>query len=116
MSSDIFIIVPVYNEEQSLAEFYTCLLKVIDSGAETFEVIFINDGSEDQTESMLRQLRQRDPRVKLIHFSRNFGHQMAITADLSFSFPNSWGSLELEPRLYWLPLGGQFYGCGQKAR
>jgi polyisoprenyl-phosphate glycosyltransferase len=85
MSSDISIIVPVYNEEQSLAEFYTCLLKVIDSGADTFEVIFINDGSEDQTESMLRQLRQRDPRVKLIHFSRNFGHQMAITAGISLA-------------------------------
>lgn len=85
MASDISVIVPVYDEEQTLTEFYACLSKVIDSQAETFEIIFVNDGSKDQTETMLRQLRQRDQRVKLIHFSRNFGHQMAITAGINLA-------------------------------
>jgi len=85
MPSDVSIIVPVYNEEATLTQFYSVLAKVIDTEPEQCEIIFINDGSDDQTEPMLRQLHQCDRRVKLIHFSRNFGHQMAITAGINLA-------------------------------
>lgn len=76
------IVVPVYNEENTLAEFYARLSKVIQSLDGESEVLFVNDGSDDQSGAILQQLHQKDRRVRILHLSRNFGHQVAITAGM----------------------------------
>jgi dolichol-phosphate mannosyltransferase len=72
----------VYNEEQVLPELYKQLSPVLDSLDGEAEVVFVDDGSTDQSASFLRGLACRDDRVRTIRFSRNFGHQAAITAGL----------------------------------
>lgn len=76
------IIVPLFNEEAVIPQFYERLKKVMDSQDGDYEIIFINDGSTDRSMEALLKLRQSDPRIKIIEFSRNFGHQIAITAGL----------------------------------
>ena len=77
------VIVPCYNEEAVIAESYSRLRKVLDgmTSLET-EIIFINDGSKDKTAEMLSQIAANDQEVKVLHFSRNFGHQPAVTAGI----------------------------------
>lgn len=72
------IIVPVYNEEQAIPLFYERIIPVMDTTKETYEIIFINDGSRDNTYSILKDLANKDKRIKVIDFSRNFGQQAAI--------------------------------------
>ena len=82
----VSIVVPVYNEESVLPEFYRRTVSVMESIPEgAFEIIFVNDGSEDETPSIIKKLHQNDKRVKLISFSRNFGHQIAISAGLRYA-------------------------------
>lgn len=82
----ISIVVPVYNEESVVLEFYKRTVSIMEPISESaFEIIFVNDGSEDQTSNIVKKLRENDKRVKLISFSRNFGHQIAITAGLRYS-------------------------------
>lgn len=78
------VIVPTYNEEQGIHEFYRRTKAVLDSLAPqfTYEIIFVNDFSTDQTLSKLKELALLDRQVKIIHFSRNFGNQIAITAGI----------------------------------
>lgn len=79
----ISTIVPCYNEEQALPYLYEELVKVAQkmSGQE-FEFIFVNDGSRDRTLDVIRELRKKDPRVRYVSFSRNFGKEAAIYAGL----------------------------------
>lgn len=79
------VIVPMFNEEEVLGETCRRLRQVMDSSGEAYEIIFINDGSRDKTAEMLRAVCLEDPRMKLIDFSRNFGHQTAITAGMDFA-------------------------------
>jgi polyisoprenyl-phosphate glycosyltransferase len=79
------IVVPVYNEEQVLPTFYQRLTHVMDGLGEPFEMIFVNDGSRDTSPVLLRELRAKDERVKYVSLSRNFGHQVAISAGLDHS-------------------------------
>jgi len=76
------IIIPVYNEEQNLPELYRRITSVMESITSSYEVVFINDGSRDSSLRTLIQFRQSDDRVKIVDFSRNFGHQIAVTAGL----------------------------------
>lgn len=76
------IVVPVYNEEDVLIELYNRLDKVLTDLDGKTEIIFINDGSQDRTLELLKELHQQDSRIKIIDFSRNFGHQLAITAGI----------------------------------
>jgi polyisoprenyl-phosphate glycosyltransferase len=76
------IVIPVYNEAEVLPTLYRRLTQVMESLGELYEVIFVNDGSRDISPILIRELRAKDERVKLISFSRNFGHQTAITAGL----------------------------------
>ncbi len=85
MPPDYSIIVPAYNEENTLGEFYVRLAKVLQSLDGGSEIIFVNDGSTDETEKILQQLHQTDSRVRILHLSRNFGHQIAITAGLDLA-------------------------------
>jgi glycosyltransferase involved in cell wall biosynthesis len=79
------IVVPVYNEEEVLPTFYQRLTHVMDGLGEPFEMIFVNDGSRDTSPVLLRELRAKDERVKYVSLSRNFGHQVAISAGLDHS-------------------------------
>ncbi len=78
------IIVPTYNEEYGIHEFYKRTKAVLNSIVPEFthEIIFVNDFSTDQTLSKLKELALLDKQVKIIHFSRNFGNQIAITAGI----------------------------------
>ena len=78
----ISVVVPVYNEQEVIEALHSRLLQVLAPDIPTFEVVFVNDGSKDQSPHMLDQISKSDPRFKAIHFSRNFGHQAAVTAGL----------------------------------
>jgi dolichol-phosphate mannosyltransferase len=72
------IIVPAYNEEKSLQLFYDAVTPLFESLGEEYEMIFVNDGSTDETKNILDALADKDSRVKVCHFSRNFGQQAAL--------------------------------------
>lgn len=77
------VIIPCYNEELVVHETYERLSKVLKKTGLDYELIFINDGSFDKTFSILYELSQFDNSVKVINFSRNFGHQCAVTAGIN---------------------------------
>lgn len=74
--------VPVYNEQEVLEALHSRLLQVLAPAVESFEVVFVDDGSRDSTPAMVDSIVKSDSRFKAIHFSRNFGHQAAVTAGL----------------------------------
>lgn len=76
------IIIPVYNEELVVEESHRRLKAVMDSTGEDYELLFVNDGSRDKTVEILRGIIQSDPHTRLLDFSRNFGHQTAISAGM----------------------------------
>jgi glycosyltransferase involved in cell wall biosynthesis len=79
---DVSVLIPVYNEEKSLPELREELWPVLESLGQSFEVVFVDDGSTDQSPHILRRFAEEDPRVRVIRFARNFGQQMANTAGL----------------------------------
>ena len=81
----ISIVISVYNEEKALGEFYRESRPVFEALPWDYELIFVNDGSADGSAGILRELAACDPRVKVIHFSRNFGHEAAMLAGLDKS-------------------------------
>ncbi len=82
----ISIIVPAYNEEESLPFLYERLTKLIDSIENyEFEVLFINDGSKDRTLEIIKELRQKDERFCYVNLSRNFGKEVAMMAGLDYA-------------------------------
>lgn len=87
MNADIrySIVIPVYNEEAVINQTYRRLKQVMDLTGERYELIFVNDGSCDHTAAMIINYRDQDDAVKLITFSRNFGHQIAITAGMDYA-------------------------------
>ena len=76
----ISIIVPCYNEQAALPIFYDEIRKVLGSMDETYELLFVNDGSKDETLPILRTLSEKDEHVKYLSFSRNFGKEAAMYA------------------------------------
>lgn len=79
----ITLIIPCYNEQESLPLLYSELVKVSQQMSEqNFEFLFVNDGSRDRTLDILKELAQKDERVKYISFSRNFGKESAMYAGL----------------------------------
>ena len=81
----ISVIVPIFNEEAVIPELQRRMAAVLDGAGEPWELVCVNDGSRDASLSMLLELRERDARVKVIDFSRNFGQQLAITAGMDFA-------------------------------
>jgi len=79
------VVVPLYNEETVINESYKRLKSVMDSTKQIYEILFINDGSHDNTRDMVENICRNDKSIKLINFSRNFGQQAAITAGLNES-------------------------------
>ncbi|HUQ19569.1 MAG TPA: glycosyltransferase family 2 protein [Gemmatimonadaceae bacterium] len=76
------VVVPIFNEEAVIEPLHSRLLQVLEPIGESFEVIFVNDGSADRSADMLDAICNGDRRFKAVHFSRNFGHQAAVTAGL----------------------------------
>jgi glycosyltransferase involved in cell wall biosynthesis len=76
------VIIPVYNEEKNLPIIYERLLKVIAALVVSYQFIFINDGSVDDSINIIKAFSKENTNVKYIDFSRNFGHQVAVTAGL----------------------------------
>ena len=83
----ISIVVPCYNEQESIPYFYKSFEKLTNSigGAKRFEVIFVDDGSVDNTLKVVQELSKIDYRIKYISFSRNFGKEAAILAGLTYA-------------------------------
>ncbi|AVQ70541.1 MULTISPECIES: glycosyltransferase family 2 protein [unclassified Microcystis] len=79
------LIIPIYNEEETIPELYRRVSDVMDSLDDSVELILINDGSGDRSLKLMRELQERDARVCYISFARNFGHQAAVTAGLNFA-------------------------------
>ena len=81
----VSIVAPVYNEEAILEELYRRVSAVMETSGETWELVLVNDGSVDRSSEIMRALHARDPRVKVVDFARNFGHQVAITAGADYA-------------------------------
>jgi polyisoprenyl-phosphate glycosyltransferase len=79
---ELSVIIPIYNEEGNIPILYDRLNNVISSLVNDVEYIFINDGSKDKSLMLIKELAAKNPFVKYIDFSRNFGHQIAVTAGL----------------------------------
>jgi len=84
-SMEISIVVPLYNEEKNIRLMHDRLVSSILKITSNFEIIYVNDGSNDNSFLELLKLSNDDERVKYINFSRNFGHQIAVTAGLEYS-------------------------------
>lgn len=81
----ISIIIPIYNEEGNISKLYQKLTAVLQKIPQEYELIFVNDGSTDSSREKLQDLHQQNGlQVKIISFSRNFGHQTAVTAGIDF--------------------------------
>jgi polyisoprenyl-phosphate glycosyltransferase len=76
------VVIPVFNEEETIPELDRRLRVFLGELGETWEVVFVDDGSRDASSKMLQALAEKEPRYKLISFGRNFGHQIAITAGM----------------------------------
>src|SRR5438270_13345130 len=79
----ISVVVPIYNEEENISAFHAAVSTVMESTREDWEIVFVNDGSRDSSLRLLLDIQQRDPHVTVVEFSRNFGHQPALTAGLA---------------------------------
>ena len=82
MNNKISVVVPMYNEEEVANEFYTRTSNVLKNLPFDYEIIIVNDGSKDKTLEIILNLVNNDEHIKAINFSRNFGHQAAITAGI----------------------------------
>ena len=79
------VVLPVYNEELNIESMYNALFEIINQLDAVHEIIFVNDGSSVNSLMILRRIAEKDKNVKVISFTRNFGHQAAITAGLDIA-------------------------------
>jgi glycosyltransferase involved in cell wall biosynthesis len=83
---NLSLIIPVYNEAENLPILYDCIQEVLESTKNIWEVIFVDDGSNDQSFDVLRSLVEKDPEhVRVVAFRRNFGQTAAITAGIDYA-------------------------------
>ena len=76
------IVVPVYNEEENIANFYKAVTDVMSGLTYDYELIFVDDGSSDSSAMILREIAFNDKHVKVLLLARNFGHQTHLHVDL----------------------------------
>ena len=82
---EVSVVIPVLNEAPNIGRLCSVLRHVLDGECRSFELVFVAGGSTDGTEEAVLEERERDPRVKLLWLSRNFGHQEAVSAGLDYS-------------------------------
>src|SRR6185436_20011124 len=82
-SPTLSIVAPAYNEERNIPAFLAAMIPVLEGIGETFEIIFVNDGSRDGTLGMLAAASSKDPRIKVVGLARNFGKDVALSAGLA---------------------------------
>jgi glycosyltransferase involved in cell wall biosynthesis len=82
-AKSIAVVIPCYNEASSLREAHRRVSQTIAPASAAYEIVYVDDGSTDETPDMLRAIQQEDPHVKVVYLSRNFGHQFAVTAGLT---------------------------------
>ena len=82
VNPQISIIVPVYNEEKVIPELLRRLVYVLAKLSERYEILFIDDGSRDSTGELLYEAAKNNAHLRVLQFSRNFGHQSAVSAGL----------------------------------
>jgi len=87
--TELSIIIPIYNEEGNIQILHDRLCKVIEGITSSFELVFVNDGSKDKSITLIKSLAAQDKRVRYLDFSRNFGHQIAVSAGLDHAKGNS---------------------------
>lgn len=85
MSQLISIVLPVFNEEPGIQSTIDTLLNFTEQQKEDYELIFVDDGSKDKSVKIIKRAMEQSPSIKLVEFSRNFGHQLAITAGLQYT-------------------------------
>lgn len=85
MKELISVVVPMYYEEEVAQECYNRLKQVMDNNKINYEFIFVNDGSTDDTINILKMIAEKDSKVKIVDFARNFGHQTAVTAGIDYA-------------------------------
>ena len=93
---ELSLVIPCYNESEVLPLFHARLLNCLNSLGVSWEVIFVDDGSSDGTYEQLAKMHQAEPRFKIISFSRNFGHQTAIYAGLSYASGQAVGIMDAD--------------------
>lgn len=81
----ISIIIPVYNEEEMILPLYNRLKETLDEHDIVYELVFVNDGSDDQTNKLIEQLIENDNKVVLVNLSRNYGKEIAMTAGFDYA-------------------------------
>ncbi len=81
----VSIVAPIYNEAENIPELYRRVCEVIEPNVASWEILMVDDGSTDGSTELIRELADRDERVRPIIFARNFGHQLALTAGLDYS-------------------------------
>ena len=79
------VVIPCYNEEEVIMESYRRITAVMLSMGEPYELVFVNDGSKDATPALLNRLADEDNSVRVLHFARNAGHQIAVSAGLDYA-------------------------------
>ena len=79
------VVIPCYNEEEVIMESYRRISAVMLSMGEPYELMFVNDGSKDATPALLNRLADEDSSVRVLHFARNVGHQIAVSAGLDYA-------------------------------
>lgn len=85
MSKVLSVVVSVYNEEQALPLFYETTKPILEGLSWDYELLFVNDGSRDGSRLLLDQMAEADKKVRVIHFSRNFGHEAAMIAGVDYA-------------------------------
>ena len=83
--STLTVIVPCYNEQEVIKHTHARLHDVLSAMGMTFEIIYIDDGSKDTTALLLKEIQASSANARVIRLSRNFGHQIAVTAGLDYA-------------------------------
>jgi len=85
---NLSVVIPIYNEQENIQLLYNRVVEVLSDLNVSYELLFVNDGSKDNSLAIIEALAEKDSRVKYIDFSRNFGHQIAVTAGLDHAAGN----------------------------
>jgi polyisoprenyl-phosphate glycosyltransferase len=86
---EVSVVIPMYNEEENVAPLYAALVQALSPNVSSYELVFVNDGCSDATPKLITDLAEQDPHVVMLDLSRNFGHQVAISAGLEYSSGNA---------------------------